>query len=538
MKAYLKKLEEQVRQHPDHPALCDYGGAVFTYRDVAKQIEIYHIYFRSVGLRKGDKVALCARNSARWALAFLAVNTYGAVIVPLLSDFTPDNISRLTDHSESVLLFTDQDIWKRLDIALMPRLRAAINCKGDKLLWAAGKKYESAWSHRKNQFTGLFPDGLDPQKVSYPDHQEAELAIINYTSGTSGDPKGVMLPFGAVSDVVEYCQRHISDKPDTLVSMLPLAHMYGLIIEFVYPCCTGFTIHFLGKVPSPSLLAKALQEVRPELIITVPLVVEKLYRALVLPMLASKPVKMPGINTLFYKSVGKKTIKALGGRVKEVIIGGAPLSWEIESSFRQIGLPYVVGYGMTEACPLLAYAGLDQYVPGSCGRPIHTVRIDSSDSENIPGEIQVQGPNLTIGYYKNPEADAAAWTTDGWFRTGDLGTLDASGNLFIRGRIKALILSSTGQNIYPEEIESLLDTHPYVKESVVVDKGGKVVALVFPDLEGIASMDERDHQEIPEIIRAQVNAKLPPYSQIARVEVRDMPLERTAKGSIKRHLYQ
>lgn len=538
MKSFLKKLEEQVKQYPDRPALCDYGGTGYTYREVAEQMEIYHAYFRSIGLRKGDKVALCARNCARWAVVFLAANTYGAVIVPLLADFTPENVAQLTDHSESVLLFTDPEIWKRLDVSLMPRLRAAINCKGDKLLWTAGKKYESAWSQRKSQFSDQFPRGLDPQAVSYPDNQEDQLGIINYTSGTSGAPKGVMLPFRAVSDVVDYCQKNITDKPDALVSMLPLAHMYGLIIEFVYPCCTGFTIHFLGKAPSPSLLAKALQEVKPQLLITVPLVMEKLYHALVLPMLASKPAYLPGINTLFYKSVGKKTIKALGGRVKEIIIGGAPLSWEIESRFRQIGLPYVVGYGMTEACPLLAYAGLDHYVPGSCGRPIHTIRIDSSDPENIPGEIQAQGPNLTLGYYKNPEADAAAWTEDGWFRTGDLGTLDSNGNLFIRGRIKALILSSTGQNIYPEEIESLLDAHPYVKESVVVDKGGKVVALVYPDAEGIVSMGERDHQEIPEIIRAQINAKLPPYSQIARVEMRDMPLERTAKGSVKRHLYQ
>ena len=538
MKPYLKHLEDQIHQNSTQVALCDYGGNSYTYADLAKNIELYHIYFRTIGIRKGDRIALCARNSARWAIAFLAVNTYGAVIVPLLADFTPDSAAHLVDHSESVLLFVDPDMWKRMDVSLMPRLRVAINCKADKLLWTAGKKYETAWSHRKKQFSGLHPEGLQPGKVSYGNFSEQDLAIINYTSGTSGDPKGVMLPYAAMSDMVEYLQGKLGAKPDRLVSMLPLAHMYGLTFELVYPCCTGYTIHFLGKAPSPSLLVKALQEVKPDIIITVPLIMEKLHHQLVAPQLSTLRLKMPGFNSLYYKSIGKKVVKQLGGRVRTIIIGGAPLNWEVECSFRQIGLPYVVGYGMTEACPLLAFETEDKYVPGSCGKPIHTLRIDSSDPENIPGEIQAQGPNLTIGYYKNPEADAAAWTDDGWLRTGDLGTLDSGKNLFIRGRIKALILSSTGQNIYPEEIEHLLDMHPYVKESVVVERGGKIVALVYPDAEGIASIEERDHQEVPEIIRAQINAKLPAYSQIARVELMDIPLVRTAKGTVKRHLYQ
>lgn len=538
MKPYLKHLEDQIHLNSSRDALCDYGGVSFTYADLAKQIELYHIYFRAIGIRKGDKIALCARNSARWAIAFLAVNTYGAVIVPLLADFTPESASHLVDHSESVVLFVDPDMWKRMDVSIMPRLRVAINCKADKLLWSAGKKYETAWSHRKKQFSGLHPDGFFPEKVSYEGLAEEDLAIINYTSGTSGEPKGVMLPYAAMSDMVDYLQKHMGAEPDQLVSMLPLAHMYGLTFEFVYPCCTGYTIHFLGKAPSPSLLLKALQEIKPGVMVTVPLIMEKLHQLLVAPQLAAQHLKMPGFNSLYYKSIGKKVVKQFGGRVRTIIIGGAPLNWEVECSFRQIGLPYTVGYGMTEACPLLAYESVDKFVPGSCGKPIHTIRIDSSDPENIPGEIQAQGPNLTIGYYKNPEADIAAHTPDGWFRTGDLGTLDSGGNLFIRGRIKALILSATGQNIYPEEIEFLLNMHPYVKESVVVDRGGKVVALVYPDAEGIATLEERDHQEVPEIIRAQINTKLPIYSQIARLELVDMPLVRTAKGTVKRHLYQ
>jgi long-chain acyl-CoA synthetase len=538
MKAYLRHLEDQIRQNPTQAVLCDYGGVSYTYADLAKYIELYHIFFRNIGIRKGDKIALCAKNSASWAVAFLAVNTYGAVIVPLLADFTPESAAHLVDHSDSVLLFVDPDMWKRMDVSIMPRLRAAINAKADKLLWSAGKKYETAWRHRKKQFLGLHPDGIQPEKVSFNGFSEEDLAIINYTSGTSGDPKGVMLSYSAMSDMVEYLQGKLGSEPDQLVSMLPLAHMYGLTFEFIYPCCTGYTIHFLGKAPSPSLLLKALQEIQPGIMITVPLIMEKLHKMLVAPQLAAQHHRMIRLNSLFYKSLGKKVLKELGGRVHTIIIGGAPLNWEVECNFRQIGLPYVVGYGMTEACPLLAYESADKYVPGSCGKPIHSIRIDSSDPENIPGEIQAQGPNLTIGYYKNPEADAAARTEDGWFRTGDLGTLDSAGNLFIRGRIKALILSATGQNIYPEEIEHLLETHPYVKESVVVDRGGKVVALVYPDAEGIASMDERDHQEVPEIIRAQINTKLPAYSQISRLELVDMPLVRTAKGTVKRHLYQ
>ena len=538
MTPYLKKLEEQIRLNGDKAALCDYGSTIFTYKDLAEQMEILHLFFRAAGIKKGDKIALWARNSARWAVTFLAVNTYGAVIVPILADFTPEGAARLVDHSESVLLFTDPDAWKRMDVTSMPRLRAAVNCKADKLLWTAGKKYESAWSYRKKQFSGLHPGGFKAEHYSLPKHEENDLGIINYTSGTSGDPKGVMLPFAAMSDIVEYCQQHILNEPDQIVCMLPLAHMYGLAIEFIYPCCTGFTIHFLGKAPSPSLLLKALQEIKPKLIITVPLVVEKLHHALVVPDLASHNFLVPGISKLQYKAIGKKMMKALGGRVQSLIIGGAPLNWEIESSLRQIGLPYVVGYGMTEACPLLAYETVGKYVPGSCGKPIHTIRIDSSDPENVPGEIQAQGPNLTIGYYKNPEADAAAWTEDGWFRTGDLGTLDPGGNLFIRGRLKALILSATGQNIYPEEVEQLLDAHPLVKESVVLSRNGKLVALVYLDAEGLAGLEERDHQEVQEIIRAQVNTRLPAFSQLGKVELVDIPFVRTAKGTIKRHLYQ
>ena len=529
---YLKKLEEQIRLNGSITALADYGGKAYTYASLAEQIELYHVFFETIGLQKGEKVAICARSCARWGICFLAVNTYGAVVVPILADFTPESAAVLVNHSESVLLVTDPDIWERMKGIKFPKLLGVMSCRNEELLYNSDKAVDAAWNGRRQLFEARYPDGFRPEDVSYSGEWEDRLAIINYTSGSTGDPKGVMLPYKAMSDIVEQCQQIILNEPDSLVSTLPMAHMYGLAMEFIYPCCTGFTIHFLGKVPSPSLFMEALQTVRPRLIITVPLVMEKIYQAMVEPMLASQPFRMPGFNSFYYKSVGKRVEKALGGRVQTIIIGGAPLNWDIECAFRKIGLPYVVGYGMTEACPLIALAMPGQFVAGSCGKPIHEVRIDSSDPETIPGEIQTKGPNLCIGYLKNDAANAKALTHDGWFRTGDLGTLDSGGNLFIRGRIKALILSASGQNIYPEEIEQYLDSQPAVTESVVLDRDGKIIALVYPNPAGV-----QDPDRLGEQIREAANQRLPQYSHISKVELVDMPLERTAKGTIKRHLY-
>ena len=539
---YLKKLEEQIRLHGEKPALCDYNGPSWTYAELAAQIAQFHLFFKAAGIRKGDRIALCARSSARWGIVFLAINTYEAVVVPILADFTPDGVERLVQHSECILLVADPDIFKRMNPKDMPLLCGVISAKTDSLLWARGPKVKQAWADRKKAFSQFYPAGFQPAIVHYPDNNGQDLAIINYTSGTSGDPKGVMLTYDAMSDIVEYCQQHISQEPDVLVSMLPLAHMYGLAMEFIYPCCTGFTINFLGKTPSPSLLMQSLQDIRPSLVVTVPLIMEKVYRNVVAPALNSRSAKamrsVPGLRSSFYKSVGKKLMKDFGGRVEQIIIGGAPLNWDVESGYRKIGLPYVVGYGMTEACPLLSLERPETFVPGSCGKPIHEIRIDSSDPEHVPGEIQAKGPNLFIGYLKNPQADAAARTEDGWLRTGDLGIMDEGGNLFIRGRIKALILSASGQNIYPEEVEQVVLKHPAVEEALVLDKGGKVVALVYPKADAIPLLDEEHIQQTALAIRDGANAHLPVFSQITQVQLVELPFERTAKGSIKRHLYQ
>ncbi len=541
MKHYLKKLEEQIHLRADKAALCDYGGAAYTYAQVASKIEELHIFFQAAGIRKGDKVALCARNSARWAVCFLAVNTYEAVVVPILADFTAHGATQLVRHSDSVLLIADPEIWEQMDPYAMPGLKAVLNAKEDGLLFSRDTLISSAWEDHGRLFRECYPEGFNAQDVVY-DAPEEDLALINYTSGTSGDPKGVMLPYSAMSDVVEYCQQHIYNAPEQLVSMLPLAHMYGLAMEFIYPCCTGFTIHFLGKTPSPTLLMQSMQEIKPYLIVTVPLVMEKIYANLIRPMLDTRTAKamqsVPGLRLSFYKSVGKKIMSYFGGRVQTIIIGGAPLNWKVESVFKKIGLPYCVGYGMTEACPLLSIEMPDKFVSGSCGKPIHDIRIDSSDPERVPGEIQAMGPNLLLGYYKNPEADAKAHTRDGWFRTGDLGVMDEDGNLFIRGRIKALILSASGQNIYPEEVEQVLSRHSMVEESLVLDRGGKVVALVYPRAGTSPAEDEAEQIRMADTIRNESNVHLPGFSQIFRVELVDVPFERTAKGSIKRHLYQ
>ena len=539
---YLKKFEKQVHERTDTPALCDYGGSSYTYGEVAAAIEQYHLFFAAAGIRKGHKIGLCGRSNARWAIAFLAVNTYGAVIVPILEVFTPEGISHIVNHSECALLITEPEIWKKMYPEATPLLKGVISIKSDSLLWGT-ERVKGAWGSRKKLFAELYPEGFDTANVEYDGDNAMDLAILNYTSGTSGDPKGVMLTYNAMSDIVEYCQENISNEPDVLVSNLPLAHMYGLAMEFIYPCCTGYTIHFLAKAPSPSLLLEALQTVKPRLLITVPLVIEKIYSSLIAPQMRTNSAKalrnVPGLRMAFYNSLGKKVMADMGGRIAEIIVGGAPLNFDVESDLHKLGLPCVIGYGMTEACPLICLERPGGYVPGSCGKPIHKVRIASPDPERIPGEIQTKGPNLCIGYYKNPEADVAARTYDGWFRTGDLGIMDEDGNVFIRGRIKALILSASGQNIYPEEVEQVVLRSHRVQECLVLSKNGKIVAMVYPRPEAAETLvSEEAHEAMTEEIRSLANANLPLFSQIASVEIVDAPFERTAKGSIKRHLYQ
>ena len=538
MKHYLKNLEHTIREHWTQKALCDYNGDSFTYAQLAINVERFRIFFNAVGINKGDKIALCARNSARWAMTFWGINVNGRVAVPLLSDFHPDTVSLLTHHSDSVLLFVNDDIWAKQNPEDMPNLKAAINVKDGQLLWHRDNDVAQAWEQRNNAFAKQYPNGMYPEHVSYPDDNADELAIINYTSGTTGNPKGVMLTYNAMSDTDNFANTHFPNTPgQTIVSMLPLAHMYGLAIEFIHPNVDGVTVYFLGKTPSPTTLLKAMRDIKPYMVVTVPLVMEKIYANAIKPSMekAKLPLAIPGLRTLVYRAARKKMIEAFGGAVECFIIGGAALNPEAEQFFKKIHLPYTVGYGMTEACPLLGYEWWTKFVPGSCGKPVHELRIDSEDPQHIPGEIQAKGPNLTIGYYKNPEATEAAFTEDGWFRTGDLGVVDAKGNIFIRGRIKSMILNSSGQNIYPEEVEAVLASCQYVDECLVVDREGKITALVYTELP--EDMDDETRAALPGKIRVEANKSLPNYSKIAKVEMMDTPFEKTPKKTIKRFLY-
>jgi long-chain acyl-CoA synthetase len=539
MKHYLKNLEKTVREQWTQKALCDYNGDSFTYAQLATNIERFRIFFETAGINKGDKIAICARNSARWAMTFWGVNVNGRVAVPLLADFHPNTVSLLTNHSDSVVLFVDDDIWAKMNPEEMPTLKAAINVKDGNLLWHNDKSTAEAWGGRKSAFAQLHPDGMWPEQVTYPDDNADDLAIINYTSGTTGNPKGVMLTYNAISDTDNFANTHFPNTPgQTIVSMLPLAHMYGLAIEFIHPNVDGVTVYFLGKTPSPTTLLKAMRDIKPYMVVTVPLVMEKIYANAIKPSMekAKLPLSIPGLRTLVYRAARKKMIEAFGGAVECFIMGGAALNPEAEQFFKKIRLPYTVGYGMTEACPLLGYEWWTKFVPGSCGKPVHDVRIDSEDPQHIPGEIQAKGPNLTIGYYKNPEATEAAFTEDGWFRTGDLGVMDEKRNIFIRGRIKSMILNSSGQNIYPEEVEAVLANCQYVDECLVVDREGKITALVYSELP--EDMDEETKAAVPNNIRIEANKSLPNYSKIVKVEMMAEPFEKTPKRTIKRFLYK
>lgn len=547
MEHYFARLQNAIRLYWDKPAVCNYRGETFTYGQLATQIERFHIFFEACGLKKGDRIAICAKNTARMAVSFLSVNTYETVVVPILSDFTPESVNHLVDHSESLMLFTDSDIWAKLDKSKMPLVKAVISVNDFTLLYADNDDVKKAYAAISETFASRYPMGFTGENVTYNTDNWDDLDIINYTSGTTSAPKGVMLTYKALSATIDFGQRYIpsSDK-FTMVSMLPMAHMYGLVYEFLYPLCNGTSITFLGKTPSPSLLLSAMHDVKPYLLITVPLVMEKVFKSAIKPVL-DKPVmkvltRIPGINSLIFKKIREKLLSALGGNLQMIIMGGAPLNPEVEKWFKKIGLPYTVGYGMTEAAPLLAYEPCTSYVPGSCGRAVDCaiVRIDSEDPQHVVGEIQAKGDNVCIGYYKNPEATAAAFTEDGFLKTGDLGIIDAHGNIFIRGRSKSMILSANGQNIYPEEVEAVVNNQDYVVESVVVDRASKLVALVYLDADAMkkAGLDEETVADLHETIRINANKALPSYSQLQKVEVVDTPFEKTPKMSIKRFMYK
>ena len=544
MKHYFTRLEEAVNTNWERPALGNYRGELFTFGELATQIAKFHVFFEAIGLKKGEKVALCAKNSARWGVTFFAANTYEAVVVPILADFHPDSVNTLVDHSESTILLTDSDIWAKLDITKMPSVKAVVSSSDFSLLYAATPEIQAANDNIDALFAEKYPNGFTAADVAYPTDNDKELAIINYTSGTTSAPKGVMLRYECISANVEFGQKRLPSYPeDKIVSMLPMAHMYGMMFELIYPLCGGSSIYYLGKTPTPALLLGAMKEVKPYLVITVPLVMEKIFKSKVAPIV-NKPVMkvlcaIPGVNQLIFKKVRTTLLNAFGGNIREIVMGGAALNPDVEKWFMKFKLPFTVGYGMTEAAPLMAYEDWWEFASKSCGKPIDTVevRIDSEDPYTKVGEIQARGMNIMSGYYKNEDATKAAFTEDGWMRTGDLGLLDKKGNIFIKGRSKNMILSANGQNIYPEEIEAAVNNQPYVVESVVVDRGARLVALIYMDSDK-AKAEGVDLEEYKKVIMTEVNKSMPAYSKVNVVEYMTEPFAKTPKMSIKRFMYK
>ena len=543
LRHYLTILQDAIRRKWNESALSDYRGDSFTFADIATRISKLHFIFDRLGVKPGDKVALAAKNSARWATSFMATATYRGVAVPILNDFTTDAIAGLVNHSESVVLFTEAATWAAMPKDL-PTLVAVIDIDTFKALYSKDGNLEAIIDESEKNIPMVYPESMKEAVTNYTFGGFDDLAIINYTSGTTSSPKGVMLTVRNISANIEFALSRIPIQDgDNTLSMLPMAHMYGMAFEFIYPLCGGGHVTFLGKTPTPTILMQALAEVKPYILITVPLVLEKIFKGKVMPTLNKPALRIltaiPGVNKLIYKKVRNQLMNVFGGNLRSIVLGGAALSRHVEVVVRKIGLPYTVGYGMTECAPLIGYAPWDSFRLGSCGRPTDNieVRIDSEDPQRKVGEIQVRGDNVMQGYYRNPEATSATFTADGWLRTGDLGIIDKQGNIFIKGRSKCMILSANGQNIYPEEIESLLNAMPHVAESLVVDRGHTLVALV-----ALTPDDQKADREMVvaalEQNRIALNQVLPNYSQILKIEIVEEGFEHTPKQSIKRFLYK
>ena len=545
-KSVNKILEESIRKHWDRPALSNYQGATLKYSDVARRMAKLHIAFEQCGLQKGDKVAICSRNQANWGVSFLAAMTYGAVPVPILHEFKPGNIHYLVNHSEAKVLFVDEVIWEGLSADEMPDLHVVVQINTFKFLYARNKELWDVREHLNESFGHKYPNHFGPEDLDYYEDSADELAMINYTSGTSGFSKGVMIPYRALYSNFElawYAEPQMDCEAE-VVSMLPSAHMYGMMFEFLFEMTIGAHVHFLTRVPSPKIIMKAFSEIHPSIIIAVPLIIEKIYKSKLKPIIDKNKLffKIPGLDKVIMKKFREELVNTFGGKFEEVILGGAAFNPEVEAFFKKIGFPYTVGYGMTECAPIIGYAHWNTVKLGSCGKaaPNIEIRIDSTDPERIPGEVQVRGANVFLGYYKNEEATRQSFTDDGWFRTGDMGIMDSDGYLFLRGRSKCMILGPSGQNIYPEELEAVINNVNYVVDSLVIEDGGGLTALVYPDyhqgeLDGMnrAALEARISGTLPEI-----NKEIPNYAQIKKIEFLPEDFERTPKRSIKRYLYQ
>lgn len=543
---FIGHVEESLKKNWDLDALTDYNGSTLQYKDVARKIEKMHILMAEGGVEKGDKIAICGRNSSHWGVAFLATVTYGAVAVPILHEFTPEVVHNIVNHSDAKFMFVGDAVWPTLDAEQMPALQGIILVNDFSLLVSRSEKLTYAREHLNEMFGHKYPKNFRVEHIKYEHEASPEqLAIINYTSGSTGLSKGVMLPFRSLLSNVEFAKEVINLKPgSSIVSMLPMAHMYGLAFEFLYEFTQGLHIYFLTRVPSPKIIFQAFADVKPHIVIAVPLIIEKIMKKAVLPKLQTPTMKIllkvPIINDKIKASVREKVINAFGGRFYEVIVGGAAFNQDIEKFLRMIDFPYTVGYGMTECGPIICYEDWKRFKAGSCGKqaPRMEVKVLSPDPQNIVGEIVCRGDNVMLGYYKNEEATREAIDADGWLHTGDLGVIDAEGNVTIKGRSKNMLLSASGQNIYPEEIEDKLNNLNLVSESIIIQKDEKLVALIHPDYDEVGEMSEEELNEVMQANIQELNTMVPNYSQVTRFVIMKEEFEKTPKKSIKRFLYQ
>ena len=542
-----KLLEKSFKENWDRQALSNYQGTTLCYRDVAIRIQNLHICFEQCGLQKGDKVAICSRNQANWGVSFLAALTYGAVPVPILHEFKPDNIQYLVNHSEAKVFFVDEVIWEGLSEAEMPGLQVIVQINTMKYIYTRDAALQDVRDNITKTFMELYPKGFSPEDIHYHEDSAEELAVINYTSGTSGFSKGVMIPYRALWANIRFAGETAEPQmtcESEMVAMLPSAHMYGMMFEFLFEMTIGAHVHFLTRVPSPKVILKAFSEIHPDVIIAVPLIIEKVYKSSIKPQIDRNKafMRIPILDQIIQKKIRNAMIDAFGGRFEEIILGGAAFNPEVEQFLRKIHFPFTVGYGLTECAPLVTYCKWYRTKKGSCGKPITgcEIRIDSPNPHKIPGEIQIKGDNVFLGYYKNREATKSSFTNDNWFKTGDMGVIDSDGYLYLRGRSKCMILGPSGQNIYPEELEAVINNVLYVIDSLVIEDKGGLTALIYPDYhqgeqDGMSrdELEKRINDGLPEI-----NRILPSYAQIRKIEFMPEDFERTPKRSIKRYLYQ
>lgn len=544
---FIDYIEQSIIKNWDKDALTDYKGITLQYKDVARKIAKFHIVLESAGIQPGDKIAVCGRNSAHWAVTFLATITYGAVIVPILHEFKADNIHNIVNHSEAKLLFVGDQAWENLNEDAMPLLEGIASLADFSALVSRNEKLTYAFEHRNAIYGRQYPKNFRPEHICYRKDHPEELAIINYTSGTTGYSKGVMLPYRSLWSNVAYCFEMLPVKPgDHIVSMLPMGHVFGMVYDFLYGFSAGAHIYFLTRMPSPKIISQSFSEIKPRVISCVPLIVEKIIKKDILPKVDSKIgkllLKVPIVNDKIKSLARQAAMEIFGGNFDEIIIGGAPFNAEVEAFLKKIGFPYTIAYGMTECGPIICSSRWETLKLASCGKATSRmeVRIDSPDPETHAGEIVCRGMNMMLGYYKNPEATAQIIDANGWLHTGDLGTLDEEGYVTVRGRSKNLLLTSSGQNIYPEEIESKLNNMPYVAESLIVLQHEKLVAMIYPDFDDAFAhgLQQTDIQKVMEQNRIELNQQLPNYSQISKIKIHFEEFEKTAKKSIKRFMYQ